>query len=84
MNLVTITNRLYSNANNQQAASSHSPLVSSKEAVHRRLDDFIEEPLGAGNRNVMLPDKTTDADLAIKDSRERMERSIANAGELWQ
>ncbi|KAI1464037.1 uncharacterized protein F4812DRAFT_444311, partial [Daldinia caldariorum] len=70
------------NPENQQAAPDRTPIVSPNEAVHPRLDDFIEEPLGEGNRNVMLPDKNIDADLAIRDSRERMERNIADTGKV--
>ncbi|KAI1101032.1 hypothetical protein F4804DRAFT_335635 [Jackrogersella minutella] len=53
-------------------------LVTPNEKAHSRLSDFIQEPPGAGNRSVMLPDKDTDGAIAIKEARERMRKEIEN------
>ncbi|KAI1657733.1 hypothetical protein F4813DRAFT_359377 [Daldinia decipiens] len=69
---------LTNHAGSQPAASGQNPAISPEEPIHPRLDDFIREPLDSGNRNVMLPDRNANVDLAIKYSQERMEKDIEN------
>lgn len=42
----------------------------------------MKEPLGAGNRNVMLPDQSTDGAKVTKKAEERVEREIKKVSDL--
>ncbi|KAI8963636.1 hypothetical protein F5Y11DRAFT_140238 [Daldinia sp. FL1419] len=72
------------NAGSQQAASGQNPPASSDDPIHTRMNEFIEEPLDSGNRNVMLPDRGTDVDVAIRDSQKRMEKGIESTAKALE
>ncbi|KAI1455759.1 hypothetical protein F4805DRAFT_459405 [Annulohypoxylon moriforme] len=57
--------------------------LSSTEPTHSRVDDFLQEPLDAGNRNVMLPDKCSDCVTAIAQSSERMRQKLENITHMF-
>ncbi|KAI2776649.1 hypothetical protein F4815DRAFT_449076 [Daldinia loculata] len=82
VNYLSEVNSSANHAGSQQAASGQNSPVSPNESIHPRIDDFIKEPLDSGNRNVMLPDKNASVDLAVKDSRERMEKDIENTAKV--
>ncbi|KAI0106769.1 hypothetical protein F4814DRAFT_451981 [Daldinia grandis] len=76
INYLNEDSSLANNVRGQRAAYSQNPQVSRNELIHPRIDDFIKEPLDSGNRNVMLPDRNSNVDSAIKASQERMEKDI--------
>ncbi|KAI0837120.1 hypothetical protein F5Y06DRAFT_272032 [Hypoxylon sp. FL0890] len=59
-----------------RAGPAQRPLTSPNESIHSRLDDFLREPLYAGNRNIMLPDGCSNKATAIKASCERVRTEI--------
>ncbi|KAI2630249.1 hypothetical protein GGS26DRAFT_558501 [Hypomontagnella submonticulosa] len=55
-----------------QKTTDQRSLVSLHEPIHSRLDDFLKEPLDAGNKNVMLPDQSDNKIMVANKAKERV------------